>query len=108
MTPISISSLNLAAKHMVKISTVSPKSYMSYTIPRKSYTEQSYYSHALYNQPSNSQVSNNAGGQVESSEMHFVKNSANSHTSIADVDESKFVPSVSSDSNISGVGHSQV
>lgn len=110
MAPIALSSLNLASKHIIRFPSISAKSYLSYTIARKSYTEQAYYANgSLYNQPQQSaQVSTDAGS-VESSEMHFVKTSHNSNTSVADVDEKTFVPSVSSDSNeVSGNGHSKI
>lgn len=111
MAPIALSSLNLAAKHIIRSApSVSAKSYLSYTISRKSYTEQAYYANgSLYNQPPQaSQVFTNVGS-VESSEMHFVKASQPSNTSVSDVDEKVFVPSVSSDSNdVSGNGHSKI
>lgn len=112
MTPISISSLNVAAKHMMKLSSGVPrnsKSFISYTSARKSYHESNYYSqHALHNEPIQTSVSNNAGGQVESSGKHFIKNCSTSNTTVSDVEDGQFVPSVSSDSNVSGNGHSKV
>ncbi|GMM48036.1 hypothetical protein DAPK24_046340 [Pichia kluyveri] len=111
MSPISILSLNLAAKNMIKLQSKTTKSFISYTTQlRSAHNEQTYYASqsALYNQPLKTQVSNNAGGQIESSEMTFVKNSHNSHTSTSDEDDADFVPSVSSEDKVSGHGHSKI
>lgn len=112
MTPITISSLNVAARNMIKLAQVpkTSKSFLSYTAVRSSYTETDYYSrYALHNQPAaHTQVSNNAGGHVENSERTFVNNSANSNSGVSDVDDTKFVPKVSSDEDVSGAGHNKV
>ncbi|ODQ47935.1 hypothetical protein PICMEDRAFT_71942 [Pichia membranifaciens NRRL Y-2026] len=85
------------------------KSFLSYSAVRNSYTESDYYSrYALHNQPADAHVSNNAGGHVENSERTFVNNSAHSQTSVSDVDETKFVPKVSSDDHVSGSGHNKI
>lgn len=111
MTPITISYLNFTTRNMIKLSNVSnvSKSFISYTALRNSHTELDYYSnHKLHNKPIESNISNNAGGKVENSEMKFVENSANSNTSVSD-DEHGFVPKISSnDDSISGFGHSKV
>lgn len=111
MTPISISSLNVAARNMMKLAQIpkTSKSFLSYSAVRNSYTESDYYSrYALHNQPADAHVSNNAGGHVENSERTFVNNSAHSQTSVSDVDETKFVPKVSSDDHVSGSGHNKI
>lgn len=111
MSPTIISSLKTASRNIIKVPNLnkSSKSFISYSAVRKSYTETDYYAkHALHNQPKQSNVNNNAGGSVESSEMTFVKNSATSNTSVSDVDETKFVPKVSSDDHVSGSGHNRV
>lgn len=104
---------------MVKLAQIpkTSKSFLSYSAVRKSYTESDYYSrYALHNQPADAHVSNNAdahvsnnaGGHVENSERTFVNNSAHSQTSVSDVDETKFVPKVSSDDQVSGSGHNKI
>lgn len=108
MAPITISSLNIAARNMIRFSNVSKTSkvFISYSAPRFSYTEADYYKYALNNKPQQTNVSNNAGGHVENSEMTFVKNCATSNSGVSDADDS-FVPSVSSDEHVSGSGHKQ-
>ena len=111
MTAISISSLNLAAKNMIKLYPKTSKSYISYsTALRSARSEQSYYASqsSLYNQPLKTQASTNGGGQIESSEMTFIENSANSHTSTSEEDEAHFVPSVSSEYKVGAHGHSKI
>ncbi|KAG0673121.1 hypothetical protein C6P40_005078 [Pichia californica] len=112
MTPIAISSLKTASRNMVRLSNRSSKSFFSYTANRPSYTEGDYYN-SRYNLNNNSsqsqnQINNNAGGHVENSEMKFVKNSSTSNTSVSDVDETKFVPKVSSYDHVSGSGHNHL
>lgn len=59
---------------------------------------------ALYNHIPN-HVSNIAGGFIESSEMIFVQNVSGESADNQD-DGEVFIPSVSSDSDVSGFGHS--
>ncbi|AWU76544.1 hypothetical protein CAS74_000489 [Pichia kudriavzevii] len=114
MAPIAISSLNLGAKHMIRLSSMTSRSsklFLSYTSMKKSSMEQDYYaSFALHNESLDNShaefVSTNAGGKVESGEMHFVKNSHNANTSPSDVKDGEFTPTVSSTNDISGHGHS--
>lgn len=111
--PISICSLNNASRNMIRLN-VTSKSHLSYTALRRNAMEQRYYEanhghQAIFNhQAQTTKVNNNGGGQVESSNKTFIKNSHTSNTSVSDVDDGTFVPTVSSESNVSGIGHSKI
>lgn len=110
---ITISTLNLAARNMIKLSQVSSKtskSFISYTATRNSFHEYNYYKQpVLQNEAADKNtVSSVSGGSVENSEMTFVDNHKHSHSHASEDVDNTFVPSVSSDEGVSGSGHSRV